>query len=154
MRHRLLTSLASAALALSSSTAVSAQCELRFLVPQQGKVSLGKTTISLGEPDSKDQPSAWEGPITTAHCTFDPGVIEQPIAMTPNGWLFIPSYSGSQRSLALYDLKSCAIRWQSDSFAGRLELTSRELALGDKKIKLDDACVPGPTVTGYKSARR
>ncbi|MGZ5202036.1 MAG: hypothetical protein ACXWC4_19935 [Telluria sp.] len=154
MRILLPTFLAVLVSSSGSPVVASAQCQLSFMVPQDGSLSIGKTTVSLGEPDSKDQPTAWQGPLKTEQCAFDPGIIEQPIAMTPGGWLYVSSYSGSARTITLYDLKTCSIRWQSDSFAGKLELNSRELRLGDKKMMLDDACVPSAAARAHQSALR
>jgi hypothetical protein len=119
-----------------------ARCVLTSIVPQDGKFELGKTIVSLGEPDSKNQPAAWLGPLRSGQCSFDIGIIEQPIALTPSGDLYVATYSGSERSIALYNLKTCSIRWQSAAFAGKLELDSRELRLDAEKIMLDDACLP------------
>jgi hypothetical protein len=141
MNKVLLTCLA--VLATSSiSMVASARCVLTSIVPQDGKFELGKTTVSLGEPDSNSQATAWQGPLRTGQCSFDIGIIEQPIALTPSGALYVSTYSGSERSIALYDLKTCSIRWQSGKFTGKLELNSSQLRLNDEKITLDDACVP------------
>jgi hypothetical protein len=119
-----------------------AQCSLTPVVPQTGKFSIGTATVSLGEADSANQPTAWQGPLRTDRCSFDIGIIEQPIALTPNGQLYVSTYSGSQRSIALYDLKTCTVRWKSPTFAGKLKLTSKSLRMADKTLSLNDDCVP------------
>ena len=75
-------------------------------------------------------------------CTFKIGIIEQPIALTPSGQLYVATYSGSEREIALYDLRTCRVHWQSGEFAGKLELTSSALQMGEKTFKLDAQCVP------------
>ncbi len=142
MRSLLPAFFAALAFSSTSSLAAPAQCLLHLVVPQDGRISIGKTTVSLGDADSKDQPTSWEGPLKAGRCTFDPGVIEQPIAVTPRGWLYVSSYSGSARMVTLYDLESCSVRWQSPSFDGKLELDSHELRLGETRMTLDNACVP------------
>jgi hypothetical protein len=141
-------------LSIVSPMSVAAACHLNFIVPQNGTFTVGKTTINLGEADPKGQPTAWLGPIKTGQCSFDPGIIEQPIAITPSGWLYVSSYSGSERMITLYNLKTCSIRWQSDTFAGKLELNSRELHLGDRRLLLNEACEPTKVTSPHKSARR
>lgn len=132
------------ALVLASSSVIAAEkvCSLSMLVPQQSRVVLGKTEVSLGEPDSNDQATAWQGPLRSNNCSFDIGIIEQPIASTQGGLLFVSTYSGSTRSIALYDLNSCAVRWQSDTFDGQLALNSAELRMGNRSLPLDNECVP------------
>lgn len=135
-------SIALCAFGLCCATLASAQCSLRTLAPQNDRVSLGRLTITLGEADHPAQPTAWQGPLRAGRCTFDIGIIEQPIALTPSGNLWVATYSGSEREIALYDLKTCRARWQSGEFSGKLELTSSALQMGEKTLKLDAKCIP------------
>jgi hypothetical protein len=80
-------------------------------------------------------------------CTFNIGIIEQPLALTPGGNLYVATYSGSEREIALYDLKTCKTRWKSAVFAGKLELTSSALQMGEKTMKLDGQCLPRERAT-------
>jgi hypothetical protein len=56
--------------------------------------------------------------------------------------------------VTLYNLKTCSIRWQSDTFEGKLELNSHELHLGDVRLPLNEACEPTKVTSPHKSARR
>ncbi|MCS0607768.1 hypothetical protein NX773_06285 [Massilia solisilvae] len=115
---------------------------MKMLAPQEDKVSIGLRTISLGEPDDPQQPTAWQGPLRVGRCSFDIGIIELPIALTSKGQLFVATYSGSVRNIALFDLDACKVRWEGQAFAGALQLTSDELKMGDEVLKLDGECVP------------
>jgi hypothetical protein len=119
-----------------------AQCSLQTLTPQVNKIDIGTTVISLGETSDPVQPVEWLGPLQAGRCTFDIGIIEQPIALTQNGQLYVATFSGSERQIGLYDLKTCTVRWKSDVFEGGLELTSDALRMDDQRMPLDDQCVP------------
>jgi hypothetical protein len=135
------------AFGLCCATLASAQCSLQRLAPQNDRISLGRLTITLGQADHPEQPTAWQGPLRAGRCTFAIGIIEQPLALTPSGDLYVATYSGSEREIALYDLKKCTTRWKSAVFAGKLELTSSVLQMGEKAVKLDGQCVPRERAT-------
>jgi len=119
-----------------------AQCSLQTLTPQNDKIEIGTTVVSIGEGDDPVQARAWLGPLKTNHCTFDIGIIKQPIAVTQNGQLYVATYSGSMQQLGLYDLKTCTVRWKSGEFYGKLELTSDTLRMAARRMPLDADCVP------------
>jgi hypothetical protein len=137
--------LASAALCgfLYSSQAAYAQCEMQRLSPTNDTIVLGTKRITLGEADDPIKPMSWVGPLKTEICTFDIGIIEEPIALAKNGLLFVTLYSGSQTWITILDLKTCSTRWTSPEFYGQAKFTSYELAMGpDNPISLNKQCMP------------
>lgn len=121
-----------------------AECTQQLLAPQGGEVRAGALSIRLGEPDDAVTPSAWQGPFEAGACKFELGIIEQPLVLAMGDLLYVPTYSGSERKLALLDLASCSIRWESAPFSGALKIGPRELELGQQRIALDAQCVPVP----------
>lgn len=122
--------------------AAHAECTLQFKTPVNSKIETGLVTVSFGEADDQFQPSAWQGPITAGTCTFDDGILEEPIAVAPAHRLFVSSYSGSTRQIALSDLRNCSVVWKSEEFEGSLTLTAKSLHMGDRMLPLDEQCVP------------
>jgi hypothetical protein len=127
---------------LCASRAAGAHCSLQMLAPQDGKITAGATTITLGEPDDPSLPAAWQGPLRAGACTFDIGIIEQPLALTPEQRMYVTTYSGSVRTVTLFDLNTCSVHWKSAPFAGVVALTEHGLRMGGTTVRLDRRCVP------------
>lgn len=127
---------------LLASMVARAECSLQTLAPHGSEVRAGAATVSLGEADNASSPNAWQGPLVAGACTFELGIIEPPLLLTPAKLLYVPTYSGSVRTLTLVDLNACKVRWQSAAFSGRLKIGPRALQLGAKRIALDARCVP------------
>jgi hypothetical protein len=128
--------------ALASIAPAHAECNLQLLAPNDSKITVGATTVLLGEADEPSQASAWQGPLRAGACTFDVGIIEQPIALAPSQLMYVTTYTGSLRTVSLFDLKTCTVRWKSAPFAGVVALTPTALKMGGKSITLDSRCVP------------
>ena len=86
--------------------------------------------------------AAWQGPLVTGQCRLDIGIIEPPLMLAPGNLLYVPTYSGSMRTLMLVDLASCAVRWQSAAFSGHLTINPQQLHVGGKRIALNARCLP------------
>jgi len=128
--------------ALAPDSLAAAGCALKPLVPHGSAVTVGRSTVKLGDADEPSAPTAWQGPLTAGACTFEIGIIEQPLALTPSRLLYVTTYSGSSRTVALFDLNTCSVRWKSDPFNGKVALTGSTLTLGQKRIALNDQCLP------------
>lgn len=134
-------SMAPAALLVSGMHA-SAECTLQALRTEGNRARAGAEIVHFGEADRAIGPTAWQGPLVAGACTFELDIIEQPLMLAPAKLLYVPTYSGSLRTLTLVDLSSCSVRWKSPTFSGRLKIDARELNLGGKRIALDAQCVP------------
>jgi hypothetical protein len=133
---------------LGAASLVHGQCTLQMLAAQDGKIDLAAQTISLGEADDASRPTAWQGPLQAGACSFDIGIIEQPIALAPGQLLYVTTYSGSMRMIRLFDLRACSIKWSSKPFAGQVRLTPTSLTMGARKLRLDKHCIPTSTGVG------
>jgi hypothetical protein len=129
--------------ALVPNSPAAARCTLKPLVPHDSNITAGAATINLGDADEPSAPTAWQGPLKAGTCTFDIGIIEQPMALTPAQFLYVTTYSGSMRTVTLFDLNKCSVRWKSMPFAGKVALMDSALTLGQKRIVLNDQCLPG-----------
>jgi hypothetical protein len=129
--------------ALAPNSPAVARCTLKPLVPRDNNVTAGTATIHLGDADQPSAPTAWQGSLKTGTCTFDIGIIEQPMALTPAQLLYVTTYSGSMRTVTLFDLNKCSVHWKSAPFAGKVVLMDSALTLGQKRIALNDQCLPG-----------
>jgi hypothetical protein len=119
-----------------------AECRLQTLAPHGSEVQAGAAMVNLGEADNASSPTAWQGPLVAGACTLDLGIIEPPLLLAQTNLLYVPTYSGSVRTLTLVDLNACAVRWKSATFSGPLKIGPRTLQLGAKRIALDARCVP------------
>jgi hypothetical protein len=119
-----------------------AKCKLELLVPKAGVVRVGSADVILGEEDNPTSPTAWQGPLVAGACKFNLGIIENPLALANGRLLYVPTYSGNMRQLALVDLQSCSQKWTSGAFSGELNIGADLLRLGDQRIALDANCVP------------
>jgi hypothetical protein len=117
-------------------------CALKSLAPHGSTLTVGVSTINLGEADDPSAPTAWQGPLTAGTCSLEVGTIEQPMALTPSQLLYVTTYSGSLRTVALFDLNKCSVRWKSGPFGGKVAFTDSALVLGQKKIPINDQCLP------------
>lgn len=122
--------------------AARAGCELKPLVPQGDIVRTDNLTIALGEADNPAKPTAWQGPVAAGSCTLDLGIIEPPLMLASGRFLYVPTYSGSVRTLYLIDPAACTILWKSREFSGQLNIGPKALILGGQRIILDGKCVP------------
>lgn len=127
---------------LLASMAARAECTLQALTPHGSEVRVEAAVVQLGDADNAASPAAWQGPLVAGACTFDLGIIEPPLLLAQGKLLYVPSYSGSRRTLTLVDLNTCSVRWKSMAFSGRLTIGPRALQLGGKRIALDARCVP------------
>jgi hypothetical protein len=127
---------------LMSAMMARAECSLQALSARGSEVRAGAATLNLGEPDNAIAPVAWQGPLRAGACSVDLGIIEAPLMLAPDNLLYVPSYSGSVRTLTLVDLVTCSVRWKSMTFTGILKIGPRALQLGRKRIALDARCVP------------
>jgi hypothetical protein len=123
---------------------VRAECSLQKLAPQGSEVRTGVLTLNLGEADNLFSPTGWQGPLVAGACTFGLDIIEQPLMLAGSDLLYVPTYSGSARTLTLVDLSTCAVRWKSATFSGSLRIGPHELNLGGKRVALDAQCLPVP----------
>ncbi|MGJ7918479.1 hypothetical protein ACI48D_23790 [Massilia sp. LXY-6] len=129
--------------ALAPNSPAAARCTLKPLAPHESKLIAGTATINLGDADEPSAPTAWQGPLKAGTCSFDIGIIEQPMALTPAQLLYVTTYSGSMRTVTLFDLNTCSVRWKSEPFAGKVALMDSALTLGQKRMALNDQCLPG-----------
>lgn len=127
---------------LLASMAARAECNLQAVTPHGSAMQAGAITVQLGDADHAANPTAWQGPLVAGACTLDLGIIEPPLLLAQGKLLYVPSYSGSTRSVTLVDLDTCSVRWKSEAFSGRLAISPRALHLGGKRIALDARCVP------------
>jgi hypothetical protein len=130
------------ATAVATDCLAAARCALRPLAPKAGKVIVGAATVNLGDADDAAVPTAWQGPLKAGTCTFEIGIIEQPMALTPSRLMYVTTYSGSMRAVTLVDLNTCSVRWKSGPVAGKVVLTDSALTLGQKRLALDAQCLP------------
>lgn len=133
---------------LATSPAIASSCDLNPLTIAQSAATGGNITVALGEADSADHPSAWQGPlqITVGHaasCTAseDVAIVEQPL-MLGSGVLFVPTYSGSNKQLYALDTQTCKVIWQSSVYAGVTRFGHGELTLGGLHVHLSGECHP------------
>lgn len=136
--------------ALAQNPPAAARCTLKPLVPHGSSVIAGTATINLGDADESTAPTAWQGPLKAGTCTFDIGIIEQPMALTPVQSVYVTTYSGSMRTVTLLDLNKCSVRWKSAPFVGKVALMNSALRLGQKRIALNDQCLPASDRSGNK----
>jgi hypothetical protein len=127
---------------LMTSMSAQAGCKLDELITHGSEARIGTSSVKLGEADDAIAPKAWQGPLVAGQCTLDIGIIERPLMLAPGNLLYVPTYSGSMRTLMLVDLARCAVRWQSAAFSGRLTIDPQHLHVGGKRIALDARCLP------------
>jgi hypothetical protein len=123
---------------------VRAECTLQKLAPHGSEVRAGVLALNLGDADNLINPTAWQGPLVAGACTFVLDIIEQPLMLASSDLLYVPTYSGSARTLTLVDLSTCSVRWKSATFSGSLRIGPHELNLGGKHVALDAQCLPVP----------
>jgi hypothetical protein len=127
---------------MASAASAAESCKIEMLTPKGNTVSAGPYTLDLGEADDRNQPTAWQGPLTTGQCSLDISIITKPMALGASRYLFVRSYSGSNDTVAIADLHNCAILWTSKPFSGKWSISSRELVLAGKSVPLADTCLP------------
>ncbi|ECI3716593.1 hypothetical protein DK077_10855 [Salmonella enterica subsp. enterica] len=119
-------------------------CELIRLTISGRYAHLDDQLIDLGEPDDMNTPQDWHGPVmfkmdTNKQCSIDMDIIEEPI-LSDRKKLFIPTYSGSERTLYAIDMMSCTVLWESKIFYGQTTYQNGILKAGGERIYLDEQC--------------
>lgn len=122
--------------------ATNAECTLEVLKPLGSSVLADGRTIDLGEADQPKNPSAWQGPLRVDACSLDMGIIEEPLVFVAPKFLYVATYSGSNRMFRLVDLDRCSMKWKSRQFSGGLDVTKRGIWLGGQQVRLNQACLP------------
>ncbi len=128
--------------------AACAACDWRLIDPGNGRFTTGTLSLDLGEADTNQPPTAWQGPVTIARqdggsCTVDPavGIIERPIFANVT-ILLISTFSGSNRTIFGVDGRSCKVLWKSRPFTGDVTLHGARLILGRTTLMLQKSCLP------------
>lgn len=118
-----------------------AKCKLEILAPAETTALAGDRRVSLGDSDSPTSPHAWLGPLQFGQCSLEMGIIEAPLVYVAPNFLYVASYSGSNRTLQLVDLDHCAVKWTSKRFTGKVVVQRQAIVLGGVKVPLK-ACLP------------
>lgn len=123
-------------------------CEFQDVSPQTGNiVQIRELEISLGEASNEESPTAWEGPIIVKKngaymCSFGLNIIESPLTLVAERYLYVPTYSGSDRVLTVLDLKQCRTAWQSPVYYGTYDVKKNGVYVKGRKLKLNKSCLP------------
>lgn len=123
-------------------------CSFQDVTPTQGRtVKVIQSEIDLGEPDEENTPSAWQGPLMVSKdgmlaCSFGLNIIESPLLLVAERYLYVPTYSGSDRVLTILDLKQCRTTWQSPVYFGTYEFKANSVFIKGKKLALQKTCLP------------
>jgi hypothetical protein len=124
-----------------------ASCPIKDVTPQSGDaLTVLNKQIKLGQFED-GKPKIWEGPIKIneegwTRCAFGLDIIESPLTLVANRYLYIPTYSGDARTLTIIDISQCRIAWQSPVYSGEYAVKSDGFYLKGRKLKLGDSCVP------------
>lgn len=138
-----MTSLLSLLMVISAEHANSADCKIETLEPRGNILKVrGVGDVSLGAADDLARPMAWQGPMSAGTCSLDLGIIEAPFMATSPGTVYVTTYSGAMRRVALVDLGACKIRWQSRPFVGAVQADSAGLTLGKRRLTFNGHCAP------------
>jgi hypothetical protein len=130
-------------LLMTSAVSAAGRCKIEMLTPKLSTLVAGPYTLDLGEADDRDRPTAWQGPVTMGQCSFAQfGIVVSPLAIGASRYLFVWSYSGSNDTVAIADLKACAVLWTSKPFAGKWFVNASALVLAGKPMPLGDNCLP------------
>lgn len=123
--------------------AAATSCSTEIIKPHRDMISLPHVgDVSLGTPDDSNPPTAWQGPMSAGACSLDLGIIEAPFLASHSGAVFVTTYSGAMRSVALVDLRACIVRWKSRPFVGDVRADAAGLRLGQRYIAFNKLCVP------------
>ena len=93
-------------------------CHSEFVELPARPLSAGGFAIDLGEADSADAPTAWQGPVKIAghgsacHVPDAVSLIEAPM-VSDGRHLLVTTFSGSLVTLDTVDMPTCRILWQS-----------------------------------------
>lgn len=127
---------------MTTSFGAQAKCQLNKLKVRSGNEHISIGALSLGEADDPEKPSAWQGPLKIDQCSFDVGIIEQPLIIAGGRYLIVSLYSGSTRQIVMVDPVSCSTKWKSALFSSPLEIDSNTLLIDGVRFELDDNCTP------------
>ena len=143
MSGRPLTSIVSLLMVIFADHASAANCAIEALKPHGNVLKVrGVGDVSLGAADDPARPMAWQGPISAGTCSLDLGIIEAPFMASSRGTVYVTTYSGAMRRVALVDLVACKTRWQSKSFVGAVQADSAGLTLGKRRLAFNAQCAP------------
>ena len=123
-------------------------CAFRDVSPNTGNtLKILQQEITLGRADNNDKPIAWEGPLVVKRgdiyaCSFGLSIIEPPLTLVADRYLYVPTYSGSDRVLTVLDMKQCRIAWQSPVFYGTYVVKNNHILIKGKKLTLEPSCLP------------
>lgn len=123
-------------------------CSFQDATPAQGRTfEVVQSEIDLGEPDSENAPSAWEGPLVVSKggvsaCSFGLSIIDPPLLLVADRYLYVSTYSGSERVLTILDLRQCRTTWQSPVYFGSHEFKDNHLLIKGKRLVLQKTCLP------------
>ena len=138
-----MTSVLSLLMVMMAAHAGAANCGIETLRPRGNVLKVrGIGAVSLGAADDLARPIAWQGPMSAGTCSLDLGIIEAPFMATSPGTVYVTTYSGAMRRVALVDLGACKIRWHSKPFVGAVQADSAGLTLGKRRLSFNAQCVP------------
>ncbi|WP_147293410.1 hypothetical protein [Dyella monticola] len=131
-----------------SAPATSFGCDLIPLTITKSTATWGKLTVTLGDADTVDHPSAWSGPVTISLegqpvCTVSESVsiVQEPVLLGKNT-LFVSTYSGSQRQIYALDIHTCRVVWKSPVYFADPSYAHGMWMMGSRPLLLDKACRP------------
>lgn len=127
----------------TTSYGAQAKCQLDRLKLRSGNEHISIGVLSLGEANDPEEPSAWQGPLRIDQCSFDVGIIEQPLIVAGDRYLIVSLYSGSTRQIVMVDPVSCSTKWKSIFFTSPPEMDANTLLIDGVRFELDDNCTPG-----------
>ncbi len=124
-------------------------CTLERLSPQGSAFEVRGTEIDLGEADDSQQPQAWQGPVSIKQgdapaCAIELNIIEAPLTLVAGRYLYMPTYSGSERQLHAVDIQACTLAWSSEVFFGTYQVEQDSLLIRGEALHLGRDCLPEP----------
>jgi hypothetical protein len=131
-------------------------CTFKDVSPNKGSTfKILQQEITLGISDNSDKPTAWEGPLVVKNdgiyaCSFGLSIIGQPLTLVADRYLYVPTYSGSDRVLTILDMKQCRIAWQSPVFYGTYAVKNSNILIKGKKLDMERSCIPPYDFEAYK----
>ena len=148
--------------------AAAATCPLREIKPNGNFLRFGGYVIELknldqGDGDSGNPPVWPDGmsitPPAGKECSVPIAIIEAPFFLAGSHTLYVDTYSGSEDTQFLVDVRNCGIIWSSPQYVGpptflspdRFTYEVTNIAWGDSKnqsftVKIGRDCLPGKPV--------
>jgi hypothetical protein len=124
-------------------------CRLSVLEPAES--ARAGLELSLGEPDDRDHPTAWQGPLIVrtangARCEMRPqlGILTTPILHDGGRLLVVTTYSGSNQQIEALDLTSCRVVLKSPKVAAAATYANGTISLGALRWGLSPDCALRP----------